>query len=128
MRANIVMLVVAALLAAPFHATAGDHVVTAAEVQSALVQASAQRQADVAAVSATLATPEAREIAGKMGVDAGRLTAGLSQLSDAELRDLAQRSQALSADPVAGVDINRNTLLTVLIAVAIVYLVLLILD
>ena len=128
MRARIVMLVVLALVAAPFHATAGSHVVTADEVQQALLQASAQRQADHDVVATVLATPEAREVAGSMGVDANRVTAGLSQLSDGELRDLAQRAQALSADPVAGVDLNRNTLLTVLIAVAIIYLVLMILD
>jgi hypothetical protein len=128
MRVKIVLLVVLALVAAPFQAVAESHVVSAAEVQQALVQAAAQRQADQAAVASVLASPEAREVASAMGVDAGRVTEGLSTLSDSEVRELAQRAQALSTDPVAGMDINRNTLLTVLIAVAIVYLVLQILD
>jgi hypothetical protein len=128
MRSKITLLLVLALVAVPFQAQAAPHVVSATEVQQALLQAQAQRQADEAAVTAALQTPEAREIAGRMGVNPDRVTAGIATLSDEELRDLAQRSAALTTDPVAGSLTDRNTLLTILIAVAIVYLVIQIVD
>ena len=128
MRSKITLFLVLALMAVPFQANAAQHVVSADEVQQALLKAQAQRQTDEAAVTAALSKPEAREIAGRMGVDPDRVTAGIATLSDEELQDLAQRQAALSTDPVAGSLTSRNTLLTILIAVAIVYLVIQIVD
>jgi hypothetical protein len=114
----------AAILATAAGAAAADHLVTGETVQQRLEEASAARTDDLAAVRGVLARPEAASAARILGADIEVLRAGAATLTDAELQDLAQRAQALQADPVAGLSSDVNTLLIIFLIVAIVILVL----
>lgn len=82
MRATLMAAVVAMSVgvATGASADAGDHVVTAAEVEARLADA-----------------------AGGAGIDVEALRAAVPALTEAELQDLARRAAALETDPVAGV-------------------------
>jgi hypothetical protein len=113
-----------AVLATAAGAAATDHLVTQEVVQQRLAEASASRQDDLAAVRGVLVRPEAASAARVLGADADALGAAAAALTDAELRDLARRAQALQADPVAGLSADVNQLLIIFLIVAIVILVL----
>ena len=119
-----ILIVSFTLTAAPPPASA-EHVVTPAAIQSRLAESAAQRATDVASVRRLLADPEAARIARLAGADAASVTAGVATLSDADLRDLATRANALTVDPLAGhVDHDVWLLVKVFLIVAIVILVL----
>ena len=105
-------------------ASAQDHLVTARAADERLQAAAVGRQADLRALDAVLATPQAARAIESLGQDPGRLRQGLPALSDDELRDLAVRAEALRADPAAGLSGDVNQLLIIFLIVAIVILVL----
>ena len=117
-----VSLVAAVAMAVP--AAASDHLVPPQAAQLRLQEAAAARARDRAAVAEALASPEAAAAAQSAGVDLARVQAGVATLSDAELAELAQRAAALQTDPVAALDQDIKTLLTIFLVVAIVILVL----
>ncbi len=88
------------MLASPLGA--GQHLVTSSQMQAALVERPQQRAAHLAQLDALLATPAAQQAAALPGVSLARARAVLPTLDDAELSDLAARSQALTRDPAAG--------------------------
>jgi predicted ATPase len=105
-------------------ASAGDHLVTLRAADERVQEAAVVRQADANAVDAVLARPEAKRAIEVLGQDPERLRAAVAALSDGELRDLAQRAQALRADPTAALSGDVNQLLIIFLIVAIVILVL----
>ena len=120
-----VLAVAAAILSFPAaKATASDHVATPDAVQSRLEGAAAQRAQDLAAVQDVLSTPLAQEAASAVGADLGRVKAGVSSLSGAELSNLAARASVLQSDPVAGA-MDRNMRLLVMIGLVLVIIILL---
>ena len=112
------------LLGGAAMAIAGDHVATPDAVQSRLEGASAQRAEDLATVQDVLSTPLAQEAASSVGADLGRVKAGVSTLSDAEVADLAARASVLQSDPVAGA-MDRNMRLLIMIGLILVIIILL---
>lgn len=124
MRKALASLSVAAALAAGTPAVAGDHLVSAPAAQERLLQAAAERRGHQEQVERVLASPQASAAAAAVGADLGQVRAALSTLSDAELADLAVRSAALQADPVAALDSDIKLLLMIFLIVAIVILVL----
>ncbi len=90
-------LVASLVFAVPVHAA--DHVVTAKDVSTRLGEAAAARQADLADLTAFLASPDGQRAAQVLGADSAKLQSRLSQLSDAEASDLALRARALKTDP-----------------------------
>jgi hypothetical protein len=120
-----VLAVAAAILSFPAaSAVAEDHVATPGAVQSRLEGAAAQRASDLATVQDVLSTPLAQEAASSVGADLGRVKAGVSSLSDAELSNLATRASVLQSDPVAGA-MDRNMRLLVMIGLILVIIILL---
>jgi hypothetical protein len=105
-------------------ASAREHVVAPRAADERLLVAAAGRQADLRALDAFLASPQAARATEHLGLDARRLRAGIAGLSDAELQDLAARAQALRADPTPGLSGDVNQLLIIFLIVAIVILVL----
>ena len=105
-------------------ASAGQHLVTARAADERLLDAAAGRQADLRALDAVLASPQAGQAMEALGQDRERLRQGVLALSDAELRNLAVRAKALQADPTAGLSGDVNQLLIIFLIVAIVILVL----
>jgi hypothetical protein len=113
-----------AILVTAGSALTAEHLVTPEAARQRLAGAVEAREADLTAVRGVLSRPEAASAARLLGADASGLKAAAATLSDAELRDLARRAQALQADPVAGLTADVNTLLVVFLIVAIVILVL----
>lgn len=83
-------------------ATPGTHLVTPDVAQARLLEASAERERNLATVDALLVSPAGSAALETLGVSEDRVRGALPTLSDAELQDLAARAAALQADPVAG--------------------------
>jgi hypothetical protein len=117
-------LALSALFCLTFPAAAADHVVSPEAVTALLEAASTERAQQLQVLDSWLARPEVGRAAALVGHDGAELRRALPALSDAELRDLAERAQALRADPVAGLSSDVNQLLIIFLIVAIVVLVL----
>ncbi|HEY7508696.1 MAG TPA: hypothetical protein VIG50_00500 [Vicinamibacteria bacterium] len=124
MRTAPAFVALVAALATAVPATASDHLVAPDTAQQRLREAAAARERDHALVAGALASPHAEAAAARAGVDLDRVRAAAATLSDDELRDLAARAAALQTDPVAALDHDIKTLLTIFLIVAIVILVL----
>ena len=101
-------------------ATPGTHLVTPDLAQARLVEASAERERNLATVEAFLASPEAQAGLGAVGVTEARVRGSLPTLSDAELQDVAARAAALQTDPVAGGLTHRQWYIVAAVAAVIV--------
>jgi len=124
MRKSLAVLAVLVAVLAAGAVSAADHLVTAQAAQARLSEAEAARQHDLAVIGGALATPEAAAAARAVGANLEDLRGATAALSDADLRDLARRSAALQADPVAGVSDNDiRWMLYIFLIVAIVILV-----
>ena len=123
MRMQRSVLVMSLLLFAGMGA-AQEHLVTPRAADARLQEATARRQADLRALDAVLTSPDAARASAALGQDAERLRRGVAALSDAELRELAARAQALRTDPAAGLSGDVNQLLIIFLIIAIVILVL----
>lgn len=102
MRRLIAVITSLAFLFGPNLALAGDHLVAGSASQARLAQAAAQRQQDLVTLERVLETPAAATAAATVGVPIDRVQAAVPALGDGELRDLAARAAALTADPAAG--------------------------
>src|SRR5262245_62021938 len=90
---------VAVSMALPPSVMAGEHVVQRAEMAARLRAAEAERSGNQLRIR-RFVFRHAPATAGV--VDVRKLDVGLAAMSDAELRDLARRADALEVDPVAG--------------------------
>jgi hypothetical protein len=124
MRTALASLSLAATLAAAMPAHAGDHLVAPQAAEERLLQQAEARRDGQAAVERALGSPEAEAAAAAVGADLGRVRAAVTTLSDEELAELAARAARLQTDPVAALDADIKTLLTIFLIVAIVILVL----
>ena len=88
-------------IAAPAAQAATTHLVDPGQVVQRLVEGAKSREEKVQLFQRALSTPEARQQAKAMGVDADKLRAGVPHLSDTELQDLSRRA-ANTKDVVAG--------------------------
>jgi hypothetical protein len=116
-------LVAAGVLAAAATAAATQHVTSPEAARAALVEATSQRDVDLAALDGILSSPAATRAA-ERGVDLRSARRALATLSDAEIRDLAARARAFDRDPASGLSKDANDLLVIFLVVAIVILVL----
>jgi len=105
-------------------ATPGTHLVTPDLAQARLLEASAERERNLATVEAFLASPEAQAGLGAVGVTEARVRGSLPTLSDAELQDVAARAAALQVDPVAGALTSRQWIWIAAAAAAVIVLIL----
>jgi hypothetical protein len=122
MRTRVVMLALAAL-ACGNGAFSDDHLVSRDEASARLSAAAESRQADLAAVEGALSSPAATRAAASLHVDLRDVRRAAASLSDAELRDVAARAEALRSDPAAGLSRDVEQLLIIFLIVAIVILV-----
>jgi hypothetical protein len=116
----IALALAAGLLTAP--GSAQEHLVSPEAADARLAGAAAQRSHDVATLEAALSHPVAARTAATLGANLDTVRQAVPTLSDAELRDLARRAEALRSDPVAGLDHDIELLLIVFLVVAIVIL------
>jgi len=90
---------VALSMVLPPSALAGEHLVDRAEIAARLRAANAERAVNQRKLEEFLSLHAPGAV---RGANLQRVSAGLAALSDDEMRDLAQRAEALQADPVAG--------------------------
>jgi len=107
---------------------AADHVTSAAEIHSQLLDRAAAREASIGVVRGALEGREAARALTVLGATRSDLERGLAQMSDAELSDLARRVVALKTDPRAGLTSGENNFLIVFLVVATVLIVLAAVD
>ena len=93
---------VLAMLLVPAPGSAQDHLVTSEDLQARFAAVAAERAENLRTVEAALSSPAAAEAAALVHADLGRVRAGVSSLTNEELRDVAARAKLLTVDPVAG--------------------------
>jgi hypothetical protein len=112
----------AVLFAFPPHLFADTHLVTPAELQRELLNASQQRQHNQEAVQQLLSTDIGRKAVRSIHADQVQVTHAVANLSDAELARLAQRARQAQADFAAGA-LSKEALLIIAVAVVVVIII-----
>ena len=117
---------VLAMLLVPAPGSAQDHLVTSEDLQARFAAVAAERAENLRTVEAALSSPAAAEAAALVHADLGRVRAGVSSLTDEELRDVAARAKLLTVDPVAGANAVLLVLAVIGAAVVLIFAFLLI--
>lgn len=113
-------LLLGALMIAPQPASAQDHVVSPGQIQSEVSSASATRRQNENELRSFLATKEMQKVIKSQGADPQVVMNGVSQLSNAELANLAARSQKAQQDFAAGtIGLGIFTLIGIIVVVII---------
>ncbi len=114
---------VLAMLLVPAPGSAQDHLVTSEDLQARFAAVAAERAENLRTVEAALSSPAAAEAAALVHADLGRVRAGVSSLTDEELRDVAARAKLLTVDPVAGANAVLLVLAVIGAAVLLLFLI-----
>jgi len=101
----------------------GDHAVTAVELQKDVQKAADTRQANEAAVRQMFASDQAKDTLKSAGIDYKQVDRAISQLSNEDLARLAERSQTVNKDFAAGRLDDRDLLIILLVAVALILII-----
>lgn len=126
MRKSLAALAALAAFAVPT-AWAEDHLVSPEAAQQQLLDSTAARARNLAAVDAFVASAEGSAALATVGLDASHVRGALAGLSDSELEEVAARAAALQGDPTAGAPFTRNQVIWIAaIAAAVVLLIILI--
>ena len=105
-------------------AHAQEHVASQSLIQERVQAHTAARDQNVAILDHLLSSDQSATLCARFGTDSGTVRRAVSNLSDAQLQDLASRAARLQGDPVAGLSHDVNELLIIFLIVAIVLLVL----
>lgn len=100
-----------------------DHAVSAAQLRKDTQKAAETRQADEAAVRAMFQTDAAKETLKSAGIDYKQVDQAVSQVSDEELSRMALRSREVNKDFAAGNLGDRDLLIILLVAVALILII-----
>ena len=101
----------------PQDALAQSHVVSPAELQSAVAAATQARQNNIETVRQFVSSPTAEKALKSAHIDAKQVKDAVSRLSDQELAQLAAQSSKAQADFAAGTLSNRD-LIIILVCIA----------
>ena len=101
----------------------GDHAVSAGQLRRDVQKAADTRQANEAAVREMFASDQAKQALKSAGIDYKQVDQAISQVNDEDLARLALRSQAVNKDFAAGRMDDRDLLIILLVAVAIVLII-----
>ena len=118
--------VLVTLFALPTNLLAQAHVVSPADLQKEVVTASQARQQNLEQVKQFLSSDKAQKAMRSAHMDPVQVTTAASSLSDAELAQMAARSQKAQADFAAGHLSNRDLLLIILGIAALVLIIVLV--
>jgi hypothetical protein len=100
-----------------------DHAVSSGQLHSDVRKAAETRQANEAAVREMFATDKARETLKSAGVDYQKVDQAISQVNDEELARMAERSREVQKDFAAGRFGDRDLLIILLVAVALILII-----
>ena len=107
----------------PSFAKAQDHVVSPAEIQKDTAGASTARQQHIRQLDGFFSTKEAQQALKSAHVDARQVKDAVRQLDDDDLADLSARAQKAQSEFAAGNLSDRDLLIIVLVALAIILIV-----
>jgi hypothetical protein len=100
-----------------------DHAVTSRQLQQDVQKAADTRQANEAAVREMFASDQAKETLKSAGIDYKQVDQAISQVNDEDLSRMAQRSHEVKNDFAAGRLADRDLLIILLVAVAIILII-----
>jgi len=100
-----------------------DHAVSSSQLRKDVQKAADTRQTNEAAVRQMFASDAARKTLKSAGIDYQRVDQAITQVSDEDLARMAQRAQEVNSDFAAGRLADRDLLIILLVAVAIVLIV-----
>ena len=104
----------AALFAVPTNLVAASHVVSSADLQKELVQATQARERNLETVRQFLSSAKAKQAMQSAHMDPEKVKTAVSSLSNAELAQLAARADQAQKDFAAGNLTDRDLLLIIL--------------
>ncbi|HEV2992325.1 MAG TPA: PA2779 family protein [Candidatus Angelobacter sp.] len=120
---SVIAVVLAVLFFIPADLKAQNHVVSPAELQKKVLDASQTRQHNLEAVRQFLSSPTAEKALKSAKVDTQQVKTAVSTLSDQELAQLAARADKAQADFAAGRLSDRDLILILLAVVALVLII-----
>jgi hypothetical protein len=97
-----------------------QHVVRPNDIHKELINATERRTQNREKVSELFSSKEAEKALKGAGMDAGQVKSAVAMLSDAELAQLAARSDKLRKDFAAGAFSNRELLIIIVVIAAII--------
>ena len=100
-----------------------DHAVSPNQLHKDLQKAADTRQANEAAVREMFASDQAKEALKAAGIDYKQVDQAVSQVNDEDLARMAQRSHEVNKNFAAGRMDDRDLLIILLVAVAIILIV-----
>ena len=100
-----------------------QHVVRPADIHKELVNATERRSQNREKVSELFSSKEAETALKGAGMDPGQVKTAVAMLSDAELAQLATRSDKLREDFAAGAFSNRELLIIIVVIAAIILII-----
>lgn len=100
-----------------------DHAVSSGQLRKDVQKAAEIRQANEAAVRELFASDAAKETLKSAGIDYRKVDQAVGQASDEELARLAERSQEVRKDFAAGRLGDRDLLIILLVAVALILII-----
>jgi hypothetical protein len=101
----------------------GDHAVSPGQLRKDVQKAADIRLANEAAVREMFASDQAKETLKSAGIDYQQVDRAISQVNDEDLARMAQRSHEVKSDFAAGRLSDRDLLIILLVAVAIILIV-----
>ena len=100
-----------------------EHAVSTQDLRKDVQKASADRQANEAAIRGLLATEQGQKAVKAAGADLTKVTQAVSQLSDEDAARLAAQSRAVQKDLAAGTLSDRDLLIIVVCIAALVLII-----
>lgn len=113
----------ASMGSAPAGAQEKDHAVSSAQLRKDVQKAADTRQANEAAVRAMFAADPGKEALKSAGIDYQRVDRAIGQVSDEDLARMADRSREVQKDFAAGRFSDRDLIILLLVAVALVLII-----
>jgi hypothetical protein len=110
------------ILQSPATLLAQNHVVSPADLQKEVVQASQARQHNLDTVKQFLSTPTAEKAMKSAQIDPQEVNAAVSTLNDQELARIAARADKAHSDFAAGT-LGERDLILIILAIAVLILV-----
>ena len=124
-RHGLVWLLLACFWLLPHGLLGEEHVVSSSELRKELAEATEARKKNIKQVRDFFSSAPVREAMKKMPADSTKVEQAVSSLSDEELARLAQRTQKIQEDFVAGALSNEHlTYIVIALAAAVLVLVL----
>ena len=115
--------ILAAMFAVPTNLMAQSHVVSPADLQKEVLAATQTRQHNIEQVRQFLSSNQAQKAMRSARMNPQQVTQAVSSLSDAELAQLAARSQKAQTDFSAGTLDNRDLLLIIIAIAALILII-----